>query len=172
MSAPDHVAFKDDGILCARCNKHEHVFPLRMVPSAGNYLAEILAAFQEDHRDCKETPRSASVLQSQSPADWLRGPDVGMSSETICRLLGNLGPPQRPTWPHDPADFGRCYRLVKMFGWQSRMHEVAAAYPNTPWVPLVREWSKLTALYEEELPRASAPQTYALMCDLRNEIRP
>ena len=72
------------------------------------------------------------------------------------------GPPPRCfDVPHDPSDFGRCYRLLQLAPeWTARLEEVAQAYPA--WEPFVREWDKLTAMYEQlivtgcELPSDSA----------------
>jgi hypothetical protein len=82
--------------------------------------------------------------------DWLRSGDCGVSSRTIYGLLGD----DRAGWaaqldaPYDPADFGRCYRLVRRFGWRGRLHEVAARCPA--WRPFVERWDDLCRQFEEE----------------------
>ena len=49
--------------------------------------------------------------------DWVSGRDTGLSSTAIWRHMMGLDPRDR-TWgnevcyPHDPDDFGRCYRLL------------------------------------------------------------
>lgn len=107
----------------------------------------------------------APVAQAKcTPEQWLRGGDTGLSSETICRLLGNLGPPRSPSHPLDSGDFGRCYRLLKMFPeWRARMPEVAAKYPATVWPAYVAKWDRMTALFEA----GKRDELYRLMCDLR-----
>lgn len=68
----------------------------------------------------------------------------------------------------DPADFGRCYRLLKIMpSWRPRLPEVAALFPK--WTGLVSAWDELTALYEEELPRRRCPKLYVRMQELRGE---
>lgn len=49
------------------------------------------------------------------------------------------------------------------------MQEVADAYPNTPWAPYVREWDRLSVLYEEELPGGNGPKLWTLMQALQKE---
>ncbi len=79
---------------------------------------------------------------------WLNSGDTGTSSLTIWRVLSGETP-QRASIPWDPADFGRCYRLLKVMpSWRPRLGEVAAKYPE--WTPLVDAWDELTAMFEAE----------------------
>ena len=103
---------------------------------------------------------------------WLTNGDTGISSETIWYMLTGRGrpPAQRFDVPHDPADFGRCYRLLRVMpAWRARLPEVAAAFPA--WSPLVEAWDELTALYEQELPTRTAPKLYRRMQELIGEGR-
>lgn len=96
-------------------------------------------------------------------AAWIKNGDTGISSETIWSVLSGC-PVARTGFPLDPADFGRCYRLLKaMPGWRARLGEVADKYPE--WRPLVDAWDELTTLYEEEVPnhRGRAPKLYSRM---------
>ena len=81
-----------------------------------------------------------------TPIDWLLSGDTGTSSKTICAVM--TGSELRSTdVPHDNDDFGRCYRLLRMFPeWRARLHEVAEEFPM--WGPMVEAWDELTALYE------------------------
>lgn len=82
---------------------------------------------------------------------WLRNGDTGISSKTIWSVMTGY-PNDWDGWPHDPNDFGRCYRLLKVMpSWRARLGEVAARFPNTPWVALVEHWDEVTRLYEEQL---------------------
>lgn len=100
---------------------------------------------------------------------WLRNGDTGVSSETIWSVMMGQRPPKYGAdVPHDPSDFGRCYRLLKVMpSWRQRMIEVAVKYPE--WRFLVDAWDELTALYEEELPRGTAPKLYARIRTLIDE---
>lgn len=98
---------------------------------------------------------------------WLRSWDTGISSETIWRVLMHETP-RYVDIPHDPADFGRCYRLLKAVpSWRERLTEVAAAVPK--WRPFVAAWDELTALYEQELPSGVCPLLYRRMRELCGE---
>ena len=102
---------------------------------------------------------------------WLHNGDTGISSKTIWSVLTGH-PITNPNWhsdvPHDPDDFGRCYRLLKIMpSWRDRLPEVAAKFPA--WKPLVEAWGELTALYETELPKRNCPKLYKRMQELRAE---
>lgn len=109
-----------------------------------------------------------------TPIDWLLSCDTGVSSKTICavmtgsKIVGSFG----PDVPHDPSDFGRCYRLLALFPeWLERLPEVAEQFPM--WGPMVEAWGELTALYEEETKNASgnAPKLYKRMQELIDDGR-
>jgi hypothetical protein len=101
------------------------------------------------------------------PLAWITNGDTGTSSETIWGVM--MGRPvRREDIPYDPADFGRCYRLLKVMpSWRARLSEVADKYSQ--WKPLIDAWDELTALYEKELPSGLCPKLYARMRQLRGE---
>lgn len=85
-----------------------------------------------------------------TPTDWLLSNDTGISSKTIFTVMTGSWMSGR-AWdcdtPHDPDDFGRCYRLLALFPqWRGRLQEVAHHFPK--WGPMVAAWDELTALYE------------------------
>lgn len=101
---------------------------------------------------------------------WLQNGDTGLSSLTIWYVLMGQTP-DRADIPYDPADFGRCYRLLQVMpSWKTRLGEVAARYPQ--WAPLVDAWEELTALYEAELPSGRAPKLFARLQALRDHADP
>jgi hypothetical protein len=71
--------------------------------------------------------------------------------------------------PHDPDDFGRCYRLLKIAPpeWEPQLDRVVDEFPI--WAPFVREWPKLKALYEEALKTKNGKPLYDFMQTLRAE---
>lgn len=81
---------------------------------------------------------------------WLLGDDTGISSRTIMAVMmgetvTSIG---GPGVPQDPADFGRCWRMLRLFPeFRERLSEVAQKYPA--WTGLVREWDTLTAMFEK-----------------------
>ena len=103
---------------------------------------------------------------------WISSTATGTSSKTIWQTLSGIFIPDL-RWhdvPHDPTDFGRCYRLLKVMPeWRERLSEVADKYPT--WAPFVREWDRLTAMYEEACvrPDGKAPEMFALMKQLEEE---
>jgi hypothetical protein len=77
---------------------------------------------------------------------WIVGEDTGISSRTIWAVMMGVRP-ERANVPIDPADFGRCYRLLKVAPeWRERLGEVAEAYPI--WGPMVAAWDELEVMYE------------------------
>ncbi len=109
-----------------------------------------------------------------TPMDWMMSGDTGTSSKTICAVMtgSKLSGPFGADVPHDPSDFGRCYRLLALFPeWRNRLDEVAFHFPA--WTALVREWDNLTAMYEEELAEKTgkAPRLYKRMQALIDEGR-
>lgn len=87
--------------------------------------------------------------------------DSGLSSKTIASVLVSelRGCAPECNVPHDPDDFGRCYRLLKLIpNGVQRLGEVAKRFPE--WTGLVQNWAELTELYEEELPTGEAPKLY------------
>lgn len=102
------------------------------------------------------------------PIEWMMGPDTGISSKTICAVM--TGCDTTGMWcdvPHDPSDFGRCYRLLKLFPeWRPRLGEVAERFKE--WGPLVAAWDELTALYKEGV-AGTCSKLYARMQTLIDE---
>jgi hypothetical protein len=117
----------------------------------------------KDHKNvvvCVVTPAGgaawekeiAESLQDLHPeARWWLGTDVGKSSAAVFAVFAS-----RWVWaarsfaegatPSDAADFGRCKRLLEAFPhWRPRLHEVAAAYPDTAWPAIIARWPELEA---------------------------
>lgn len=87
---------------------------------------------------------------------WLANGDVGTSSKTIAFCLSgkHMGQAFRPDIPHDPADFNRCVKLLKLIPeWRGRLTEVADAHPE--WSAIVTRWEEFERLLHEEAPSGS-----------------
>lgn len=106
----------------------------------------------------------------QSVADWLARGERGTSSETIVAFLWGL--PITGRWgmshPYDPDDLRRCLLLLQASPeTAARFNEMDAVSPE--WKRLVANWSRLEAVFREEVPdihncfRQSAPKTYDAM---------
>ncbi len=78
------------------------------------------------------------------PKDWLLSGDTGSSSEAIWHhMMGTKG--LKRVWtPADSGDFGRCFRLLRLFPeWRARLGEMRK-YPA--WKPIVDVWPLLETL--------------------------
>ncbi len=104
---------------------------------------------------------------------WLSGRDSGMSSVAICHHM--LGMKSDGSFPWDPADLGRCLRLLERFPeWKPRIGEMAR-YSHT-WAALAARWDELAAMMENEVgidgsKGKRAPLTYAAMNDAIDQAR-
>jgi hypothetical protein len=149
---------------CTRCGTGLSLGGPQPLPIA----TAAMNAFVKMHASCKEG--NFKEPETNTPEAWLRGRDTGISSLTIFAVLNNQVVNNHYDVPHDPDDFGRCYRLLKLFpSWRPRLPEVAARFPE--WGPLIQEWSEIERLYEEELPLHTMPKCYALIQRLRREKR-
>jgi hypothetical protein len=187
MSTPDHVVMAKGSnapLLCLHCGVVQELsFPMN-----ADSLVSVVGRFTAAHEDCPLTELGLACmycrqfghpegqcpkLEAGSPEEWLAGPDTGISSRCICFvMMGGFQPSSKcPAYPpQDPDDFGRCHRFLTRFPeFRPRLGEVAAAFPH--WGPLVRDWDKLTALYEEELPTGVgvATRLYGMMKALLEE---
>lgn len=105
---------------------------------------------------------SVGVLEMQ----WLRGNDTGTSSETIFNVFTGV-PLSRfgADVPYDPSDFGRCYRLLKLFPqWRANLSRVSDKYPR--WTGLVENWKELEMLYERDLQTGRSEELYKRIKEL------
>ncbi|KAF1698317.1 hypothetical protein CSC62_05250 [Pseudoxanthomonas jiangsuensis] len=104
---------------------------------------------------------------------WLAGGDSGMSSEAICHHM--LGMESDGSFPWDPADLGRCLRLLELFPeWKPRMGEMARYSPI--WAALAERWDELATTMAGEVgidwsKGRKAPLTYAAMKDAIDQAR-
>lgn len=64
--------------------------------------------------------------------------------------------------PRDPADLGRCLRLLNLEPeCRKRLPEMSAASPE--WAALIANWRELERLYYLEYPTGHAPKCYDKM---------
>lgn len=166
MSDVGHVVMGNASIRCLRCGTEQKLsFPMSV-----NVMAGACDGFEKDHRDCDvDDPRGKARFTYSNPKEWANSWDTGISSKAIYHVLGG-GPVPSPCWrepiPHDPSDFGRCYRLLAVApGWTEQLGEVAVRFPS--WAPFVEAWPELCALWEEEEPTGKAPKLYARLQELR-----
>lgn len=106
--------------------------------------------------------------------DWLLAGDTGVSSETMAAIaLGATVASSTRRWglgdaPHDPSDFGRCYRLVQAVpSIRQDFERIAQAVPA--FRAILREWDGLCAIYLRDLPTGESAELYARITALRAE---
>lgn len=148
---------------CSRCGIGLEI----NLPQPLPIITAAMKAFVGIHKSCRDTGRTEP--RTMTPSEWRDGRDTGTSSLTIWSVVTQRPNPHgRCDVPHDPSDFGRCYRLLKLFPeWISRLPDVAIKHQD--WVPFVREWGKLTEMYEAALSSNSGMEMYTFMQELRKE---
>jgi len=165
----DWIVLKGDSMVCSRCGVSKKLMPCPVLE-----IRPRLDEFEAAHRDCVlssvgDTAKKKAAAWA-SPLDWILGDDTGTSSRTIWGVM--MGAKNSdPSVPYDPADFGRCYRLLEAFPeWRERLPEVAKAFPA--WRGLVGAWDEMTALFEEEAQREDGrgPKLWELMKSLREGV--
>lgn len=140
-----------DSAHCTRCGEGLNIgLPIRI-----EVWIAATKAFVKAHKDC--VPGQYFEKPAVTPEEWARGRDTGVSSLTIYAAI--TGRDTNMPWniPYDPSDFGRCYRLLKLFpSWRAQLHKVVGICQE--WAPFVQHWDELTKIYEEELPNGGCPK--------------
>ena len=102
---------------------------------------------------------------------WMQGHDTGNSSKAICAyMLGGVDV-DADDYPRDPADLGRCLRLLERCPeWKARMPEMAKF--GVVWKALAERWDELAKSMVDEVglhweKGSKAPKTYDLMRSIR-----
>jgi len=96
---------------------------------------------------------------------WMAGGDVGLSSKAIAMHMSAGW--CDGSYPHDPADLGRCLRLLNLFPeWKPRIKEMAR-YGDV-WERYVTHWDEMEEQMSNEVgidwsKARSAPLTYDMM---------
>jgi hypothetical protein len=149
---------------CGRCGKG-----LAMdLPQSVEVVTAAMKAFAKVHSRCADTGRTEP--RPMSPREWMQSRDTGTSSLTIFSVITGIPSPHgHYDVPHDPDDFSRCYRLLKLFpDWVNLLPSVAIKMPN--WKPFVENWPKLTEMYEKALP-STGHVYWQEMYDFMRELR-
>lgn len=94
--------------------------------------------------------------------EWYNSNDTGLSSRFMAYILSGNNRRAEYAHPHDPADFGRCLRLLEAAPeLRERLHMMAEC--TAVWERYVQHWEEMEDLYNKELPTGRAPELYALM---------
>ena len=157
-----HVVAGTDSARCLHCGHEQKI----AFPCSIPVYAAIAEAFAGEHADCEPSDAGKVRFDYATVLAWRSSWDTGISSLTIYSVFtGSPLPAPGADVPHDPADFGRCHRLLKIAPeWRADLQRVAESHPK--WAPLVEAWGELEALYEEEAPTGQAPKLYDRMKEL------
>lgn len=109
------------------------------------------------------SPKATTKSIEARALEWMLSDDTGASSITLCaQMLGVKI--KRRSYPLDPADLGRCLRLLEIIPeWKSRITEMSDVSPS--WAGLVSCWDDIAQLMADEVGLdwsngRSAPKTY------------
>jgi hypothetical protein len=102
-------------------------------------------------------------------AAWFVSGDTGISSKCIAAVMAGVPGDDIPDQytPSDPADLGRCLRLLELFPeWNERMPEMAKL--NEDWANILPHWNDAAKMMAQEVgidwsKGRSAPKTYNFM---------
>lgn len=147
---------------CQRCGRG---LKFDSGPVGVSTLIGAMDGFAKDHVSCRPNFTEPEI---DSADDWINGRDTGISSATIFHVMTGRGTRYHDCYdvPHDPDDFGRCYRLLQHFpAWKLRLSEVAERFPK--WAPMVVQWDEMEHLYLRDLPTGASRELYDLMQKLR-----
>lgn len=177
----DHIVMKPPAtFMCLHCGGRYDA----AMPAPVDVFVAIGKGFEKGHKKCplpgtglvcehcggRDHPKGqcSRLEYDGDPHRWAAGPDTGLSSLTIwSTLMGR--PNDRPSYPYDPSDFGRCYRLLHAIpGWRERIGEMAAV-PG--WERLASAWDELEAIYRRDLASGVSPALYKRIQELTSERR-
>lgn len=99
--------------------------------------------------------------------EWLASGETGLSSETMAFWIAFDIKREDRHHPLDPADFGRCLRLLEAVP-EMRPHLHRMCEVSKPWAAIAARWDEIEACHIEEVglgwtKARSAPKTYELM---------
>lgn len=111
---------------------------------------------------------------------WFAGDDTGISSRYMAAVLGAAAfsvylprPPYVDAYPYDPADFGRCVRLLDAIP-ELREYLSTLAFDTAHgpvWNAIAEEWDDLERMYREDLPTGRSDRLWRRLEQLRGVSR-
>lgn len=112
---------------------------------------------------------------------WLSSDDTGVSSRYMASVLAEAAGmgyvprshADRDPYPYDPADFGRCVRLLDavpdLRGHMSALADDTAHGPV--WNAVAAEWDTLEAWYREDLPTGRSQRLFERLNAIREGVQ-
>ncbi len=139
-------------------------------------ITAMMARSNQPSPDWKDLKASYAAMPFDERVNtWIVSGDTGLSSKTIWSTMLGIDLGDEINHPHDPADVGRCLRLLELMPeWKPRLSELTALDPH--WRVLVARWEDIASSMENEVGIAwekakSAPATYALMKRVLDDAR-
>jgi len=142
-----HTTIRNGKLFCLHCGGSHDI----SLPMALDKMVSTMEAFNALHANCvktwEEPEPDHSLLQHERAQWWMKYGETGLSSKTMWYHFMNCAD-FAIDYPHDPSDFGRCYKLLEAVPeWKSRIKELASLSPV--WKKLVENWDKLSRMYED-----------------------
>lgn len=113
-----------------------------------------------------------SPASIKSLGQWFADQDTGISSEAMATIAMGAKKSKLARFdaPHDPADFGRCYRLVQAVP-ELREHFPRIGRMVPAFAEILKEWDSLCALYLQDLPSGRSDALYRRIKELRGDCK-
>jgi hypothetical protein len=179
MTPPDTNTVEDKQPFWVNCASCGHEWILFYAPIAVDIMAKFAKnpcpmCGEAKHIKIGVKPKPVPPTDGSKPAndrimEWLASGDTGISSETLA--FEYLGTERKGHfgigYPHDPADLGRCLRLIaRVPGVRPCVDRLALKHEG--WAKAAKVWDEITASMEEEVgidwsKGERAPKTYELM---------
>lgn len=114
--------------------------------------------------------KALSTQAQRELGNWILHGNTGISSETMAAIaLGATNASgYRADAPHDPSDFGRCYKLVQAVP-EIREHFPRIAKKVKQFAGILREWDDLVRIYERDKPKGESDELYKRIRELRGD---
>lgn len=129
-------------LIAAISNEVEKQIP--GIPAEPRYMNAIIRAANLVCDEFKKPLVKAS--EGMGLTAWLASDDVGLSSKYMASVLSGQFYASN-NHPRDPADLGRCIRLlIAVPELASQLHEMKACSPQ--WSAVIDNWDKWKELYE------------------------
>ncbi len=151
MSKVKHTTIRNEKLFCLHCGGDYSIkFPIDITE-----MNKKIKSFNDLHSDCEKTWVEPNADQEKTIEErakwWIEKGEVGLSSKTIyAACMGIKG--VQLNYPHDPSDFGRCYKLFKAIPeWRQIRYKNIIANLHPKWSILMDNWDMLTEMYEQNV---------------------
>ena len=152
---------RNENLFCEKCGgEYKITYPIGI-----DEMSKTMKVFAGIHKDCEQTWTEPKPDQTESIKEkanfWMANGEHGMSSKSMWFFFMGVCD-NRISYPYDPDDFSRCYKLLEMVPeWKIRLPELKTL--SRQWSNLVDNWDELNRLYEDMKVNHKANGMYELM---------